>query len=175
LKFSIRKYSIMFGKKVNKEKRAQEVTVVKELMTLYSKSDWSEEDKEKISNLQSKLDRIYIDKAKGAYIRSRARWIEEGEKNTAYFCKLEKRRQEYNSICSLIVDGEECTEPKRMEKEVFNFYSNLYKSSFSEQDASSFFDKINNLIPVIDVNFKEVCDEELRIVVFDYAIKKNGI
>jgi len=58
-------------------------------MTLYSKSDWSEEDKEKISNLQSKLDRIYIDKAKGAYIRSRARWIEEGEKN-AYFCKIRK-------------------------------------------------------------------------------------
>jgi len=61
------------------------------------------------------------------------------EKRMHIFAKLEKRRQEYNSICSLIVDGEECTEPKRMEKEVFNFYSNLYKSSYSEQDASSFF------------------------------------
>lgn len=32
---------------MNKEKRAKEATVVKELMTLYSKLNWSEEDKYK--------------------------------------------------------------------------------------------------------------------------------
>lgn len=99
---------------------------------------------------------MYINKAKGAYIRSRARWIEEGKKNTAYFCNLEKRRQEYNSICSLMIDGQECTESKRIAIDVFNFYKNLYKSSYSEQNASSFLDKIKNLIPVIDENFKDM-------------------
>ena len=174
LKFSIRKHSITFGKKLNKEKKPQEASVVKELMTLYSKLNWSEEDKERINHFQSKLDEMYINKANGAYIRSRARWIEEGEKNTAYFCKLEKRRQEYNSICSLVIDGEECTEPKRIANKVLHFYRDLYKSSYSEQNASSFFDTINNLIPIIDDNFKEICDEELRIAEFDCAIERTA-
>ncbi len=48
-----------------------------------------------------------MEKAKGAYIRSRAKWIEEGERNSAYFCRLEKSRQEKNNIRSLIIDGSE--------------------------------------------------------------------
>ena len=102
--------------------------MVKELMNLYSKLNWTEEEKERINNL----------KAKGAYMRSRAKWMEEGEKNTAYFCNLEKRKQEYNSFCSLIINGEECTDPKRNPNEVLNFYSNLYKLSYSKQNFTSF-------------------------------------
>ena len=170
VKISIRKYSITFSKKLKMEKRAQETSVVKELMILYSKLHWNEEDKENLNKLQTKLDEMYITKAKGAYIRSRARWIEEGQKNTAYFCHLEKRRQEYNSTDSLMIEGTECTESKRIAKEVFNFYSNLYKSSYSEQNASSFLNKIKNLIPMIDKKFRETCDEELRITELDCAI-----
>lgn len=66
----------------------------------------------------------------------------------------------------------ECIEPKLISKEVFNFYRNLYKSSYSEQSASSFFDKINNLIPIDNGNFKEICDEKLRIIEFDCTIEK---
>jgi len=58
----------------------------------------------------------------------------------------------------------------RITQEVFNFYSNLYKSSHTEQITSSFFEKVRNLIPVIDENFKEICDEELSISEFDIAI-----
>lgn len=128
-------------------------------MDLYRKLNWSEEEKERINYLKSRLDVMYLNKAKGAYVRSRARWIEEGEKNTAYFCNLEKRRQEYNSICSLSINREECTDSKRIKKEIFDFYSTLYKSSYSEQYVTIFFDKISNLIPIIDDNFQETCDE----------------
>uniref|UniRef100_A0A8C6K9W5 Reverse transcriptase domain-containing protein n=1 Tax=Nothobranchius furzeri TaxID=105023 RepID=A0A8C6K9W5_NOTFU len=140
-------------------------------MNLYGKVNWTEEEKGKINNLQSKLDEMYLYRAKAAYLRSKAKWIEEGEKNTAYFCNLETRRQEYNSICNLIIDGEECTDPKRISNEVFTFYSNLYKSSYSEQNVTSFFDKISNWIPVIDDNFRKICDEDLTIEEFDFAIK----
>lgn len=92
------------GKKLNRQRKEEETNVVKELMNLYSKLNWTEEEKEYINNLQSKLDVMYIDKANGAYVRSRARWREEGVKNIAYFCNLEKRRQEYNSVCSLIIN-----------------------------------------------------------------------
>jgi hypothetical protein len=39
------------------------------------------------------LSKIYSDKAKGAQIRSRIKWVEEGEKNTKFFLGLEKARQ----------------------------------------------------------------------------------
>lgn len=38
-------------------------------------------------NLKSKLDELSSRKARGAFIRSRAKWLE-GERNTAYFCGL---------------------------------------------------------------------------------------
>lgn len=114
--------------------REHKKQVIKELMTLYSKLNWSVEDKERTNTLRSKLDEM--------------------------------------CICSLIIDGVECIEPKIISKEVFNFYRNLYKFSYSEQSASSFFDKINNLIPIIDGNLKEICDEKLRIIEFDCTIEK---
>lgn len=54
----------------------------------------TEDDKSEFIRLQNKLDEIYCKKAHGAYIRSRAKWIEEGEKNTSYFSNLEKNCQE---------------------------------------------------------------------------------
>lgn len=75
--------------------------VIKDLMLLYRKLSWSKEDKDTINKLQSKLDEIYMNKARGAYVRSRARWIEEGEKNSAFFCNLEKRRQEHMKSTAL--------------------------------------------------------------------------
>lgn len=53
-----------------------------------------------------------------------------------------------------------------------NYYSNLYTSSYSEQNAKLFFEKINNEVPEIDDSFREICEEDLRIGEFDCIIKK---
>ena len=44
-----------------------------------------------INITQNNLDKLIENNAKGATIRSRARWMEYGEKNTKYFLGLEKR------------------------------------------------------------------------------------
>ena len=46
----------------------------------------------KDANIQNNFDDIYKSKAKGTYIRSRKRWIEKGEQNSAYFFRLEKSK-----------------------------------------------------------------------------------
>ena len=38
--------------------------------------------KDKYLNVKEKLEKLYINECKGAGIRSRIRWMEEGEKNT---------------------------------------------------------------------------------------------
>ena len=56
---------------------------------------------DKINVIENKLSKIYSDKAKGAQIRSRIKWVEEGEKNTKFFLGLEKARQTRKNITSL--------------------------------------------------------------------------
>ena len=51
---------------------------------------------------QAKLNELYREKTEAAYIRSRAKWIEQGEKNTSYFLNLEKLHQNNNCITQLV-------------------------------------------------------------------------
>ena len=46
-----------------------------------------------IDIIESELENLYASEAKGAQVRSRVKWIEEGEKNTKFFLGLEKSRQ----------------------------------------------------------------------------------
>ena len=57
-----------------------------------------------IDKLEKELDQIYEQKAKGAEIRSREKWVEFSEKNNAYFLGLEKKRQINKSITKLLDD-----------------------------------------------------------------------
>jgi hypothetical protein len=47
------------------------------------------------------LSKLYSDKVKGAQIRSRIKWVEEGEKTTKFFLGLEKARQTRKNITAL--------------------------------------------------------------------------
>lgn len=61
---------------------------------LRQKEDPSVEEQIKLNNLQNQLDSLHLERAKGAFIRSRARWLEEGEKK--YFLFLWPRKTKTN-------------------------------------------------------------------------------
>ena len=58
-----------------------------------------------LEELEFKLNKIYDYETKGLIIRSRVRWLEEGEKNSKYFCNLENRSWQKKNI-SRIKDSE---------------------------------------------------------------------
>lgn len=107
LKFEICKYLRKFGSNLAKLKKAEENKVVSKIAILSSKSPelLSESDKLEYAQLQCKLDDLYTYRAQGAYIRSRQKWIEEGECNTDYFFRLEKSRLRTSLIESLNING----------------------------------------------------------------------
>jgi len=172
LKFKIREFSIGFSKKLIKEKREFERNLICEINQCCNKPILNDYENGKVIELQSKLDHLYVERAQGAYIRSRAKWIEEGEKNSSYFSNLEKNRQQKNSVSSLMIQGEECKDPKIIEKEVFQFYSKLYSSDFSSYEADLFFAQIQNNIPRIEDSFKVLCDSDLKIEELDSVVEK---
>ena len=77
----------------------------------------------------NKLDLVALreKKMEGVLLRSRARWIAEGEKITKYFCELEKRNYVSKQMIKLTANnGEEIHEVKDIIKEVKTFYERLY-------------------------------------------------
>lgn len=57
-----------------------------------------------MTRLKEEIDQLYISMTKGAFIRFRAKWLEEAEMNTSYYFALEKKRITlFNSILTYIV------------------------------------------------------------------------
>ena len=55
----------------------------------------------RLEALKFELEKIIEYRTKGAILRSRSRWYNEGEKNTKYFLNLEKRHYKQGTISRL--------------------------------------------------------------------------
>lgn len=127
LKYKIREFFIKYSKILAKVRKQQEHNIIYEINKCCNNSTLNELDKAKIVSLQ--FDKLYIKKAMGAYIRSKAKWIEEGEKSTYYFCRLEKRRQRNNPVLSLIINGMECSDTTLIREKVYSTVSCILPTS----------------------------------------------
>lgn len=130
---------------------------------LLSINPLSPEEEIELKEIQIKLDEMYLNLAKGAYIRSRAKWMEEGETNSSYFFALEKRNGKQKSLTSLKINEAPCTDPKAISNFVSFFYSKLYSSNFNLNACSEFMNEIKQYCPSIEENFKSQCDSDLTL------------
>lgn len=82
-----------------------------------------------IKQKENELKSLREKKLKGVLIRSRARWLEHGEKPSNFFCNLENRHFVSKKMTGLIDKYEnELNDFKDIENEVYNFYKQLYTS-----------------------------------------------
>ena len=87
-----------------------------------------------IVTLEARLFALFNLEIEGVKTRSRVRWIEEGEKPTRYFFRLEQERSEKNRVISMHnSSGIEVTSCADLEKVHVDFYSNL----FSPEDVDA--------------------------------------
>ena len=73
--------------------------------------------------------------AKGAQIRSRTKWIEEGEKYTKVFFSLERKRATIDTISSLRVNNQNTDNSAEILREIKFFYETLYKEEKKKTQA----------------------------------------
>lgn len=171
-KFKVKEAAIKIGKFSSNQLRVKQMEIVTNINTLCSKAVLSSEEKALLENLKNQLDNLYLDKARGAFIRSRARWIEEGEKNSSYFFNLERQRQAKKKISKLSINGVVTEDLELINKEVRDFYSNLYCSRYSEASCKSFFQSIQGWIDLIKDDFKSIMEDDLIIEELDKAINQ---
>ena len=89
--------------------------------------------KEEIDNKKQQLKNIREIKLKGSMIRSRAKWNLQGEKNSKYFCNLEKCHYTAKLIPKVITeDGRELLDQRAILREQSKFYKNLYSTKITQ-------------------------------------------
>jgi hypothetical protein len=114
--------------------------------------------------LKLQLDKLYTEKSKGYHIRARAKWLEEGEKSTAYFCGLEKSRQSNNCIYGIRNKyGQLNTSDEEILNVAHDYYETLY--STKQTDAKSADEYIQRLTPeqiLTDIE-KDSCEGEITM------------
>uniref|UniRef100_A0A3B4WDT5 exodeoxyribonuclease III n=1 Tax=Seriola lalandi dorsalis TaxID=1841481 RepID=A0A3B4WDT5_SERLL len=136
-KFKLKHLAIETGKRIAQTRKHKQNELTKKINTLCEKTVLSIEEKAELRILQVQIDDMYREKANGAFIRSRARWLEQGEKNTSYFHGLEKQRQSKRRINRLKKNEDIIDDQKQVKDEIWLFYNNLYKSNFQIDEADS--------------------------------------
>ena len=129
IKYRIRQVSIKFSK-VKANARRQRLKTIEDSLK-QCEDDCSRhpspENIEKLEIIRSEYELFYEHLARGAIIRSRANWYEQGEKSK-FFLNLETHKKSESSIRKAYTkDGFLTYDPKRIMNEVEDFYSGLYE------------------------------------------------
>lgn len=165
MKFEIRNLAILVSKKLSKMNKEKEFQIVGKIMNLSGKVNLSEEEVTELTTAQAELDKAYEDKARGAFVRSRRKWLEQGEKCTKYFFNLEKRNFEQSSVSKLRINDVICDDEKQISQFVANFYEGLYGADqLNEDDMDVFLKGIEPETKKIDDEFKSICDQKIDII-----------
>ena len=97
---------------------------------------------EKLKESRLELEKIIEFRTKGAILRSKTRWYNEGEKNTKYFLNLEKRHYKQGTISQIKLNNRDfVTLHEEILTECVSFYKNLYSSkgmTYDQNDTTFF-------------------------------------
>ena len=125
----IRGFPVKYTKIKARERRDEEKFLQNRINDLIAKTEKNKNNKKIIYELNStkaRLNKIIAYKTRGTILRSRARWHEQGERNTKYFYSLEKRNYSRKVVTKLkLNDGSYTTNESDILEEQKTFYENL--------------------------------------------------
>ena len=153
LKYEMRKFSIKFSQDRSKLIRAEK-----------DKHDpASSPNEEEYENSKSWLENWHEEYTKGAILRSKAQWYENGEKSTKYFLNLEKNNSIKNTIRKVIIKNDnnedyECDD----EMKILNHTKTFDEKLFTRKSTKTF-DACSTFLRGIETPQKSLCDKLLEM------------
>ena len=182
LKIKMKEFAMNYGKKKG-IKRKNEIVRLRLALndldaTLASKPDCSETLKRR-QEVKLQLELTELHDAKAAQVRSRMKWIEEGEKNTKFFLGLEKARANAKIMEQVKdVNGRTVTGQHNVLKVQTDYFKELYRKKI---DCNNMLNNIktfisNTNIPCLTEEEKNNCERDLTETEVAEALKamKNG-
>ena len=164
IKMELRSTTIKYSKQKRSDLKTKEQSLQKELQELDSKicNDCSVLDKailDRYETAKEELKKIHESRGKEAMFRSKTKWMEHGEKPTKYFYKLEKTNYDKKCIREIKLENEEITSNLALiNKEIENFYKNMYTSKVDNMQSSQASKGFNDYIK--DINSPRLSMEE---------------
>ena len=148
IKLKVREQTLRYAKIKKTKMLREEEELEKKINTLQRQIDSvCNNANEKLAiNIQleqttKELEKIIEYRTKGAILRAKCRWYNEGEKNSKYFLNLEKRHYKNGVISQLkLGDNEFASSDKEILTECETFYRNIYSSKADCDDS-----RINDL------------------------------
>ena len=164
LKINIKEFSISYSNEKSLKEKAEVKSLQNELDSIDNEIMKSRNDQgEKAilemqrDNIQAKLVHYYENKAKGYYIRARAKSINEGEINSKVFLGLEQQRQGSNVIRKIQTENGFTCNNKGILTQIQTFYKTLYKSKIpNENHIKSYLDSLT--FPTVSKKHMQFCE-----------------
>ena len=139
IKLKVHEKSLRYSKIKTKQAKQRELCVEQTIAKLQEELDNRNTDdtlsshlEEQLNECRLELEKIIDFRTKGAVLRSKTRWYNEGEKNTKYFLNLEKRHYTISQI--KLNDQEFVTSDEKILTECVSFYKILYSSKSMTYD-----------------------------------------
>ena len=171
LKISFRDIAQAYSK--SKQTRLNRDKVIASNLLIKAKRDLLAGDfsaKTRIEYLESELQAINFVQHDATKVRSRAQWLENGEKPTKYFFALESTRADKNSI-KVVYDmhGKEVSTQKEIQEAHFNFYRKLY--SRDQVDLAIQRDFLSKLDVSLNNDDSTFCENILSTKEISHAVR----
>ena len=175
-KIKIRDMCIEYSKSKKTKQKSYIKDLQNELNTIESKLSQDTNNNDLLlrrETIKKELEIFSIQESKSAQIRSRVKFIEEGEKNTKYFLNLEKARGNGKIMDSLKTpQGKIITSRQDIMNEQVRHFKETYSkcNTFNDAQAEEFMKHTDT--PKIREEDKQMLDEELTINEITYALKE---
>ena len=159
--------AIRCAKIIGKQRRYERFQLERNLLKLQEKSNTGNtQDIENYLLAKESLKQLDLKDLEATKIRTKAQFLEEGERSTRYFYSLEKSRKADQTIRFLTKDNLDIvSEPQDLLKETHHFYKQLFTAQPIDVQARDKF--LNCAIPKLSDDARESCEglitkEELR-------------
>ena len=161
LKFKVRQKFTQIAKEKKNNRQTKLKQLEKEINKLNDANNVVN-DQQLLNELKSKkseFEELQEEVVRGTIVRTKAKWIAEGERNTKYFFNLEKRNFQKKCISRLRTENGVVTDAKGILEEERSFYNRLYSSNITGARSFAPVDELN--LPVLDLRDKSCLGEKI--------------
>ena len=130
-KIRIKEYTIKYSKQKSCERKQLFSKLQHDFLETSKRVDDnpSEENIKKLEEIKKNIDQWLTYKCRGAFVRSRQKWMEKGEKSTKYFLQAEKRNARKKEIDCIKKNGKIITNQECILGEIGSYYTDLYSKT----------------------------------------------